>query len=98
MKENKEIRSQYSDHNSIITNLEIKNNQEKVVQSENINTDSWVFTKDGWSRFHDITSTKPCHINELNDMNQEYTKLEEYIKHALNHSFTKRSNKKRVSP
>ena len=94
--ENNAVRAQYSDHNTIITKIEIQksNKERETAQHDDTHIDSWILNDIGWKKFFHITSTIPCSINQGSDSNREYNKLEKYIKEAMDSSFKKRTARK----
>ena len=89
----KEVKAQYSDHNTIITKIEVI--KESILNTPETNevADSWIFNDEGWKKFKDITSEVPVGIDSNNVSQEEYNKLLQYIKSAMNSSFKTKSNK-----
>ena len=95
--ERKQVRAQYSDHNSITAKFEMNNEDQTKVPEVHSQEVSWIFNESGWKKFNEITSVTPCPINSENETDEEYNKLESYIKEALSASFKIRSVSKKSS-
>ena len=93
--ENNTVRAQYSDHNTIITKIEMGKNQKESRCTENESDHgTWLLNDDGWKKFFEITNKVPCKVNLNGDSNEEYNKLEKYIKDTMDCSFKKSARKK----
>ena len=91
---NKKARSQYSDHNSIVTRLEVKGEKYAGHKSDIKHEASWKFNEDGWKNFSKITSDTSPNIDPNSEVCEQYTKLQKYIEQAMASCFRKRNKKK----
>ena len=91
---NKKARSQYSDHNSIVTRLEVKGEKYSGHKSDIKHEASWKFNEDGWKNFSKITSDTSPNIDPNSEVCEQYTKLQKYIEQAMASCFRKRNKKK----
>ena len=91
---NKKSRSQYSDHNSIVTRLEVKGEKYSRHKSDIKHEASWKFNEDGWKNFSKITSDTSPNIDPNSEVCEQYTKLQKYIEQAMASCFRKRNKKK----
>ena len=70
---NKKARSQYSDHNSIVTRLEVKGEKYSGHKSDIKHEASWKFNEDGWKNFSKITSDTSPNIDPNSEVCEQYT-------------------------